>query len=407
MGTHRRVVALVAALCLAGAACSSAATSPSPAPPAPKPAATVQAPTATATLTPALTASPTSQLKAPTPTPAPASPTAAPTPTKTPQPPAPTPVPTPLPSYVHGQYLLYMTSVSGPSDSYTPQAWLVKPNGSGARKIAEGFSLGPYSPPPVDLDAIWSHDGSMIHIIRWPTCAAQISNLPVSATAEIPVVTMTIKDWLFTWSPTDGKIAYWHYSGADQVCEQNSPDNIHDLAWMNAAGGTQTIVKANVNYRLSAWLPNGSGLIAVNDYDAWYRVNLLDGSAISLGVTATRLDASPDGTKVAFLNGGYLYVRNLAGGASKNLGAATDFAWRPDSAALAVSGSKLRLVNATTGNGAVVFAFATKSPTWSPDGSKLAFIQSSGGGVFVVAANGGPVTAIPGTVHATQVSWQP
>jgi len=79
---------------------------------------------------------------------------------------------------------------------------------------------------------------------------------------------MTIKDWLFTWSPTDGKIAYWHFSGADQVCEQNSIDNIHDLAWMNAAGGTQTIVKANVTYRLSAWLPNGSGLVAVNDYNA-------------------------------------------------------------------------------------------------------------------------------------------
>jgi Tol biopolymer transport system component len=308
---------------------------------------------------------------------------------------------------VHGQYLLYLTSVSGPSDSYTPQAWLVKPNGTGARKIADGFSLGPYSPPPVDLDAIWSHDGSMIHIIRWPSCAAHISNLPVSASTEIPVVTMTIKDWLFTWSPTDGKIAYWHYSGADQVCEQNSVDNIHDLAWMNAAGGTQTIVKANVNYRLSAWLPNGSGLVAVNDYNAWYRVSLLDGSAISLGVTATRLDVSPDGKEVAFLNGGYLYVRNLAGGASKNLGAATDFAWRPDSAALAVSGGKLRLVNATTGNGTVVFAFATKSPSWSPGGSKLAFIKSSGGGVFVVAANGGPVTTIPGTTKATHVYWQP
>jgi Tol biopolymer transport system component len=177
---------------------------------------------------------------------------------------------------------------------------------------------------------------------------------------------MTIKDWLFTWSPTDGKIAYWHFSGADQVCEQNSIDNIHDLAWMNAAGGTQTIVKANVTYRLSAWLPNGSGLVAVNDYNAWYRVSLLDGSAISLGVTATRLDVSPDGTKVAFLNGGYLYVRNLAGGISKNLGAATDFAWRPDSAALAVSSGTLRLVNATTGSGTVVFAFATKSPSWSP-----------------------------------------
>jgi Tol biopolymer transport system component len=218
---------------------------------------------------------------------------------------------------------------------------------------------------------------------------------------------MTIKDWLFRWSPTGGKIAYWHYSGADQVCEQNSIDNIHDLAWMNSSGGTQTIVKINVTYRLSAWLPDGSGLVAVNDFNAWYRVNLSNGSVLSLGVIATRLDVSPDGTKVAFLNGGNLYVRAFGGGISKNLGAATDFAWRPDSAALAVSSGTLRKVNATTGLGAVVFAFATKSPTWSPDGSKLAFIKSSGGGVFVVSANGGPVMTIPGTVRAKQVSWQP
>jgi hypothetical protein len=33
--------------------------------------------------------------------------------------------------------------------------------------------------------------------------------------------------------------------------------------------------------------------------------------------------------------------------------------------------------------------------------------KSSGGGVFVVAANGGPVTAIQGTIKATQVSWEP
>jgi hypothetical protein len=402
MGAHRRVAVLMAALSIAAAACSSAATG-SPAPPSAPPAATGSASAAPATPTAAPTADLTSEPKGPTPTPAPPTPTPAPVPTPTP---APTPVPT-LPPVVHGQYLLYMTSIADTPESYIPQAWLVKPDGTGARKIAQGFSLGPYSPPPVDLDAVWSHDGSLIHITRWPSCAAHISNLPVGATTEIPVVTMTNRDWLFRWSPTGGKIAYWHYSGADHVCEQNSIDNIHDLAWMNASGGTKTIVKANVTYQLSAWLPDGSGLVAVNDFNAWYRVNLSNGSAVSLGVTASRLDVSPDGTKVAFLSGGKLYVRAFAGGVSKNLGSATDFAWRPDSAALAVSGGTLRKVNATTGLGAVVFAFATKSPTWSPDGSKLAFIKSSGGGVFVVPANGGPVMTIPGTIRATQVSWQP
>jgi len=283
----------------------------------------------------------------------------------------------------------------------------VKPDGTGARKIAEGFSVGPYSPPPVNLDAIWSHDGSLIHITRWPSCAAHISNLPFYSSAEIPVVTMTNKDWLFRWSPTDGKIAYWHYSGADQVCEQNSIDNLHDLALMTASGTFQTIVKAHVNYRLSAWLPDGSGVVAVNDYNAWYRVSVLDGSAVSLIITATKLEVSPNGLKVAFLNGGILYVRNLVGGANKSLGAATDFAWRPSGDALAVSSGTLKVVNATTAAATTIFNFATKSPTWSPNGLKLAFIKSSGGGVYVIPASGGAVTPIPATSKATRVYWQP
>lgn len=45
-----------------------------------------------------------------------------------------------------------------------------------------------------------------------------------------------------------------------------------------------------------------------------------------------------------------------------------------------------------------------RSPTWSPDGSKLAFIKWSGGGVFVAAVNGGSVTPISGTIKAIRVS---
>jgi Tol biopolymer transport system component len=407
MGSLGRFAAALAALSLMGvAACTSSAATPEVIYVTPSPAA-VTVPATAAGSGPG-TATPSAPTAAPATTaPSTAAPTATPAPTPTPHPTLPPPAISMPPLYTHGAYLLWTVSVPGPSDSYTPQAWLIKPDGSGARKVTDGASVGPYSPPPVNLDVSWSHDGSTIHVILWPMCHATIYDQPVSVGPATLKATMTIKDWYFTWSPTDSKIVYWHFSGADQVCEMNSIDGIHDLAIMTASGGSQTTIKANVSYRVTDWLPNGSALIANGDNGGWYRVSPVDGSAVSLGVTAGSLKVSPDGTKIAFMVGSTLYVRALSGGASHSLGAATDYAWRPDGAALAVSAGTLKVVNATTFASTTVYPFATKSPSWSPDGTKIAFVKTSTSSILVATVATLAVTPVGGTSGAKSVSWQP
>jgi Tol biopolymer transport system component len=66
----------------------------------------------------------------------------------------------------------------------------------------------------------------------------------------------------------------------------------------------------------------------------------------------------------------------------------------------------LKVVNASTGVGVTVYAFATSKPTWAPDGQRIAFLKSSGG-VYVVVVAGVAVTPIPGTSTAGDVQWQP
>jgi Tol biopolymer transport system component len=131
------------------------------------------------------------------------------------------------------------------------------------------------------------------------------------------------------------------------------------------------------------------------------------GTAVPLGIIADSMKVSPDGTRVAYRTGGHVKVRAIAGGAIKDLGAADYFEWHPASASLAMCSGQLRVVNATSGVGVVLYNFATSNPTWSPDGTKIAFLKKSGGGIYVIPSGGGAVTAIPGTTKADWLQWQP
>ncbi len=155
----------------------------------------------------------------------------------------------------------------------------------------------------------------------------------------------------------------------------------------------------------------------MDDSGAYLEVSLVDGSTTSLGFSAdgqpdvtgyvaVPARVSPDGSHIAYLKGGDLHVRGIDGSGDKDFGPATDFAWRPDSGALAVFSGHLAVVNAGSGVVTVVCSYNGSKPSWSPDGSRIAFIRSTGG-IYVVGASGGTVKAMPGTSKATYVQWQP
>lgn len=392
MRVPSRVAVLAAALSIVAAACSSTSASPSPTP-QPTPAPTV-APTATATPTAAPTA-------APTPTPAP-TPTAAATPTSK-------PIVLPAPRLVHGQYILYETSITLPGNNFQPQLWLIKPDGTGAKKIADGIQSGPLSPARYNLDGVWARSAAVIHSTAYPNaCTPAMSDIPFYGGAAIPKLNMTNKDAGFLWSPNGAQIAYWHFTGADEICEQNGLDMTRDLMVMNANGSSKKVVRANIPWLWTptAWLPNGTGIVAKTDASMWVWVSL-SGVTNSFGITADQLVVSPNWQSVAYLKNGHVWVRPFLNGFSKDLGAATDFAWRPDSAALAICGGQLAVVNVTTAATQNVFAFATSKPSWSPDGKQIVFKKTSGGGLYVATVATSSIATLPGTSLAFDVSWQP
>ena len=396
-----RAAAILAALLLVTAACTSAGASPS-APPAATPAAT---PTAAPTDTP--TAEPTAEPTAP----------ATPAPTPVPASAAPTLVPMlpgikaslvvgPILSIAHGVNLLYDGSKAGTGGADQPQLWLIKPDGTGAKLIASGYMDGPYSPNRFNIDGVFSHNGQVLHILRYPACIPHLVDMPSLGGAETAKVTLTTHDGYFLWSPDDKKIVYRHYH-EDEICEQNGLSMINDLVIMNADGSGKKTIRVDIPYQVTAWLPDGSGLLAVNPSNVWMKVSLTDGVFTSIGIVADRADVSPDGTQIAYLKAGHLWVRKMSGGASQDFGAAQSWAWAPTTPTLAIfTATNMTVRSSNTGVGQIVYSGSGSSLTWSPDGKKIAFRKSTGG-LFVIPADGATITAMPGTSHAGMVDWQP
>jgi hypothetical protein len=404
-----RIATFVAAFGLVAAACTSGGSSPSNPPATPASAAPTQTDSPSATQ--ASTLGPTT---APTATPAPSLPPATAAPTGSgihlssflPIHPSFVIKPSFLPLF-HGQYLLYDTDKSLPGDVSQPQEWVVKPDGSGARLVAEGIAVGPLSPPRFNLDAVWSHNGLILHLARYQdACTPHLSDVPASGGTETPKVTMTNHDGYFLWSPDDTRIAYRHYH-EDTICEQNGLSMINDLIVMNADGSGKHIIRTNIPYQVTAWLPDGSGFVAHNDAGAWFKVNGIDGSTTPLGVTAGRLEVSPDGSKIAYQNGAHLYARNFSGGPVRDMGVHQDFAWAPTGPVLAIcTSSQLSSQSANSGVGLILYSGGCTSPSWSPDGKTIAFHKSTGW-IAVVSSTGGAATNVATTSKAIEVDWQP
>ena len=132
-----------------------------------------------------------------------------------------------------------------------------------------------------------------------------------------------------------------------------------------------------------------------------------DGQPGVTGWVAVPAKVSPDGSHIAYLKGGRpARPRHRAAAATRTWARQAISPGDPTASSLAVFSGHLAVVNASSGVVTVVCSYNGSKPSWSPDGSKIAFIRSTGG-IFVVGASGGTVKAMPGTSKATYVEWQP
>jgi Ca2+-binding RTX toxin-like protein len=120
---------------------------------------------------------------------------------------------------------------------------------------------------------------------------------------------------------------------------------------------------------------------------------------------------SPDGTRIAYINGDTLCIADAAGKDSRAVATgvaqpAADIAgpvWSPDSTEIALSTATQLLVVAADGTGSrVVFDGDSANPSWSFDGSELAFEHAAA--IWVVDRSG---TAARSFVDGRFPQWSP
>jgi Tol biopolymer transport system component len=225
------------------------------------------------------------------------------------------------------------------------------------------------------------------------------------------------------WSPDGQWLAYQGKSGLYVV----RPDGTATHRVARATGFSWSPDATSLAY------PSTAGVSAVNVATGARRV-------LVRGVDAANLAWSPDGHRIAFRGDSYadspVYVAVLGGSKPRRIGPRTDQtpAWSPDGTRVAYGsgaccrweGARSNVVEVDVSSGRTVMAVpplartASGYPSWSPDGTRLAFKRTNtagsyfdegGADVWVVNADGTGLshvtTAFPFAGVASPPTWWP
>ncbi|MAF09198.1 hypothetical protein CMK11_02005 [Candidatus Poribacteria bacterium] len=280
-----------------------------------------------------------------------------------------------------------------------------------------------------NLHPAWSPDGTMLAYERWDFGNSDIYVLGIDVQSG-PIEWLhtgdAAHDFFGAWSPDSTQIAF--HSGRIDT----------NQVWTLAADGSdndnaERITTVATNWRPD-WSPDGLEMVytsqRVGGANDLFAMTLATGAETNPTLGAADADYAswaPDGSGIAFWSSGEAVVIDAASGAvlastptDDEFSGATPFrrvAWEPDGSTLLfgygqhvykMSSDGASLVSLTEGA-----AGSSGYPTWSPDGSRIAFVTDRDGSpqVWMMNADGSNEEALTtvstGSYVDTWPAWRP
>ncbi len=286
-----------------------------------------------------------------------------------------------------------------------------------------------------DLDPVWSPQADKIVFSSWMDGNINLYIVNPDGTGEMQLTFVGVDSWAAfpSWSPDGSKIAFASYrTGQAQIYIMNS-DGSNQTRLTNAKipYDGQTL-----SFTYSNWSPDGSKLLSDNgwgysgggieDAGGIYVFSVNTGNYTQLTHNADDHNEvwSSNGSKIAFFrmdsnsnnDGGYIYVMNSDGSGVTRLTAGTNPTWSPD-------GSKIAFTSNKSGNGLQLYTIQSDgngeinlmstldnggvdlTPSWSPDGKKLVFEYI--GEIYLVNSDGSGLKKITTNAKAGSAVWSP
>ncbi len=292
------------------------------------------------------------------------------------------------------------------------QAWLVSPDGSGLRALTTAGDHLPYG---------WSPDGQFVLVISFGR-EQNLWGVPVDGGPRLQITSRDGEEWWPQWSPQGDRVVFYTTWG----------EAMTDIWTADVATGALTqVTDLEVEDFLPAWSPDGRWLAFNSDRASksglW--ISRPDGADATPVATDGRVGSlpawSPDGAALAFsqlATKDELYSLSAAGGETVQLTRGThtvvEIASSPDGGSLAFESvgvgteADLFVMNLRTNDIVRLTDETTYNarPSWSSDGTRLAFERSSGGGprtnnVATMPVGGGEIVSLTSSGYVRRPVW--